>query len=314
MYKPCTYDQREKSSGEGDRAMEKQRRFTPLERKKILTGFTLIELLVVIAIIALLMAILLPSLRKARNQARAVVCQSNLKQWGATLALYAEENKGRLPPNHKGGFWLLRGPQLNEGDPNVPQIYHNLTTKGISLCPMAAKVGNRNSTYISMLSDDEDKIICTIGSRFTAWEITKPSPPFRGSYGLNQSVFSGFLGVEPGRDHQSLLDRRLGVNIFTMKDRVSFPILLDCGFPYGGVSVRSGPPKSEESGGNSFCINRHDGFVNGLFLNWSVRKVGLKELWKLKWHENFDRKNKWTKAGGVQPDDWPEWMRGFKDY
>jgi prepilin-type processing-associated H-X9-DG protein len=65
---------------------------------------------------------------------------------------------------------------------------------------------------------------------------------------------------------------------------------------------------------SSFCLNRHDGYVNGLFLDWSVRKIGLKELWTLKWHKNFDTRGRWTKAGGVQAEDWPEWMRRFKDY
>jgi hypothetical protein len=46
----------------------------------------------------------------------------------------------------------------------------------------------------------------------------------------------------------------------------------------------------------------------------TVRKVGLKELWTLKWHRTFDTANAWTGAGGVQPGDWPEWMRSFKDY
>jgi prepilin-type processing-associated H-X9-DG protein len=108
--------------------------------------------------------------------------------------------------------------------------------------------------------------------------------------------------------------RRLVVNIFTMKDIASFPVLLDSGEPFGGMSVRLGPPNSEDSESDSFCINRHDGFVNGLFLDFSVRKIGLKELWKLKWSEDFDRNNKWTIAGHVQPEDWPEWMRHFKDY
>jgi prepilin-type processing-associated H-X9-DG protein len=62
------------------------------------------------------------------------------------------------------------------------------------------------------------------------------------------------------------------------------------------------------------CINRHNGYVNGLFLDWSVRKIGLKELWTLKWNMRFDTAGPWTKAGGVQPEDWPQWMRGFRDY
>jgi prepilin-type processing-associated H-X9-DG protein len=62
------------------------------------------------------------------------------------------------------------------------------------------------------------------------------------------------------------------------------------------------------------CINRHDGYVNSLFMDWSVRKVGLKELWTLKWHREYDTRNPWTKAGGVKPEDWPQWMRRFRDY
>ena len=54
--------------------------------------------------------------------------------------------------------------------------------------------------------------------------------------------------------------------------------------------------------------------MNGVFLDWSVRKIGLKELWKLKWFRDFDTNGPWTRAGGVKPEDWPEWMRGFKDY
>ena len=72
-------------------------------------GFTLIELLVVIAIIALLMALLLPALQRARNQARAVACQANLKQWGSTLALYAEDSEGHFPGDGESTLWILSG-------------------------------------------------------------------------------------------------------------------------------------------------------------------------------------------------------------
>ena len=54
--------------------------------------------------------------------------------------------------------------------------------------------------------------------------------------------------------------------------------------------------------------------VNAAFLDWSIRRVGLKELWTLKWHRNFKTNGVWTKQGGVLPEDWPQWMRGFKDY
>jgi len=51
-----------------------------------------------------------------------------------------------------------------------------------------------------------------------------------------------------------------------------------------------------------------------MFMDWSVRKVGLKELWTLKWHPQFDTAGPWTKAGDAEPGDWPAWMRSFKGY
>jgi len=252
-------------------------------------GFTLIELLVVIAIIALLMAILMPALQRVKKQAQEVKCRAYLKQWGLIFALYTEDNDNKFMSTGTG-LWV-----------NPLRPYYKNGGEAMRTCPTATKTAEEGASPV-----------------FAAWDlVTKPyeEDVYRGSYGINNWLYNMPAG-------QMLWNNPTDNNWRTtaIKQASSVPMFLECwrwgGHPYdtedtsGLASKNSQPPITEEylgqDGFTRFCLNRHNGTVNCAFVDFSARSVGLKELWRLKWHRKFN-------VGAAAPN-WPEWMAGLKDY
>ena len=258
-------------------------------------GVLVLILVVLIAVIGGPALIMLLKTR-ARKQPRAVACQARLKQWGLLFKFYTDDNDGYFFSGERrgNGYWWL--------DPLQPYYRNNWN---MLLCPMAKKPyaeGGRNP--------------------FGAWEVDDAS----GSYAPNgwicnpQQGKTELRGRGPAENYWRT-PRVRGVN--------NIPMFLGAMWFEAWARQTDEPPpnedwlqdkvnqsemKANQNEMRRFCVNRHDGYVNGLFMDWSVRKVGLKELWTLNWHRSYNTAGPWTKDGGVKPSDWPEWMRRFKNY
>lgn len=240
-------------------------------------GFTLIELLVVISIIAVLMSILVPAMGMAKQQVHTLICRSRVRQWGLAFNFYTGDNKGLFPDD------------CSIQDGYVTKMVDYIKDETLRFCPMATKTmpeGGRQP--------------------FAAWE----DDGFVGSYGLNDWVLSGWPGISS--EHDSWLWKTPNV-----KKAAYVPLILDCSIiSYVNPRFENEPPAYEgdtifQTGiANGelkrFCVNRHRERTNGVFLDFSVRPVGLKELWLIRWHRD------WPTDG--QTPVWPEWMAGMKDY
>lgn len=143
-------------------------------------GFTLVELLVVIGVIAVLIAILLPSLSRSRAQAQQVACASNMRQIGVAMLIYANENRGQLFPCDAGGaadfppdglqwFVFVLKPKVPSPVPQNSEMW----IPKILICPADVDAAN-NHSY--MLNDHINERQIRYGTRMPAGYSTTTVP------------------------------------------------------------------------------------------------------------------------------------------
>jgi len=262
----------------------------------------LLELLVVISITALLLSILMPAMKRTRKRTNAVTCRSNLKQWGNFISIYTSDNNGYFSSGC-----------LDESKDDENTVWYEDHGWVVTLRPY---YGNRK---ILCCPDAPVPVSARRARRkrcpdiSSAWQLrARNNTLISGSYGINSWVYNRNDDANtPGREQYRW--KRLEAHA-KLADQI--PILLDAWWVEGYPLQQDCPPEycSDLVGpGNHmkrFCVPRHNTGTHSLFFDNSVRNIGLKQLWGLKWHRKYN-------VHAPVPAEFSapaHWMYNLKDY
>ncbi len=244
-------------------------------------GFTLIELLVVIGIVAILVAILLPALVKARQSALSLKCMANLRQMAQALVMYQNDNHGPFidyEPSHH--LWM-------------GALDHYLRSREAIKCPAASAGPAVTGVEV-------------FGNAWTLWgptqNLAQDSERYRlfGDYTSGYGFNGWFYKDNEAEWFHSLFVSHADdfwMSSSAVKPSSNVPVFADCVWLDSWPGTDDTPPNDlldpareslNDNGMRRFCIPRHQHGVNAAFLDGSVRHFReLGELWGLNWSKNF---------------------------